>query len=802
MESTIKDLRYAARALVRRPGFAAVAVITLALGIGANTAIFSVVYGVLLRPLDYPQPEQLLVLRESRLRGPVDAQVAPGNFLEWQKQNTVFSDLAAYRTVSYNFSGEGEPERLLAARVSAGLFKMLGAQMLSGREFLTDEDQPGREKVVIISEGLWRRRFGSDANVIGRNLRLSGENFSVVGVVSDRFRLPDQKKRQLWTPIAFTETERELHQAHYFEALGRLKSGVTLDQAQAEMTTIAGRLAETHPTSNKDWTVTLAPVISFTVGDARKILWTLFGAVAFVLLIVCGNVTNLLLARAAARQKEIAIRMAVGGGRLRIIRQLATESLLLAFLGALAGWPLAVWGLKALLAIAPSDLPRLAGVTVDNRALLFTLAITLLTALIFGLFPALQLARTNANQILKDGGSEGSRGTRTQWIGHLLVSAEVAMAIVLLIGGAFWLRSIWEANQRKAGFDEHNGLAVTVQLAETKYTDNQQIARFSEQLVHEVATLPGVQAAGIGRILPVVHELKTGYYLEAQPRPADNDLPLTNYSAVSPDYFKAMGVPLLYGRAFNDRDLAQSPRVAVVSEQMVREAFDGQNPIGKRINVATGPESFREIVGVVGDVRQKGVWGRIEPHVYEPFAQAPTPFMTLVVRTSGEQSALVPAIREKVFALDNELPLQRVFTLDQLLPDSFRELRFATQVLTIFAVVALLLTIMGLYGVVSYSVAQRRREIGIRVALGAQTTDVLRLVLKQGMIFVLIGEIVGIWMADRFSNWISTPVHRVWGIETTFWVVAVLVFLVSLVACYVPARRATKVDPLIALRNE
>lgn len=796
----IRDLRYAARALARRPGFAAVAVITLALGIGANTAIFSVVYGVLLRPLDYPQAEQLVVLRESKLRGPVDAQVAPGNFLEWQRQNTVFSDLGAYRTVSYNFSGEGEPERLLAARVSAGLFKMLGAQMLSGREFLTDEDQPGREKVVIISEGLWRRRFGSDANVVGRNLRLSGENFSVVGVVSDRFRLPDQKKRQLWTPIAFTEIERDLHDAHYFEALGRLKSGVTLDRAQSEVTTIAGRLAQAHPTSNKDWTVTLAPVLGFTVGDARQILWTLFGAVGIVLLIACANVTNLLLARAAARQKEIAIRVAVGAARLRILRQLAIESLLLALLGALAGWPLAVWGLKALLAIGPSDLPRLADVTVDNRALLFTLAITLLTALIFGLVPALQLAKTDANQTLKDGGSEGSRGAGKHYIGHLLISVEVALSIVLLIGGAAGLRSIWKAYQIKPGFDEHNALAVQLQLPEKKYADSQQIARFSEQLAQEVSRLPGVRATGVARILPIAHDLSISYYLEGQPHESEQDLGITNYSAVSADYFKAMGIPLIAGRTFTDRDTQQSPRVAIVSARMVQEAFGNENPIGKRINVQTGPESFREIVGVVGDVWQKGPYDRIRPHVYEPFAQAPASFMSLVVRTSSEPSAVTPAIREKVLALDRELPLQRVFTLDQLMPDSIKQLRFAARVLTLFATVALVLAMIGLYGVVSYAVAQRRREIGIRVALGAQGTDVLRLMLRQGMTYVLLGELVGIVVANSLTQWMRTSFYTIRTMDTTFVTVAVIVFLVALVACYVPARRATQVDPLIILK--
>ena len=795
-----KDIRYALRTLARRPAFTAVAVITLALGIGANTAIFSVVYGVLLRPLDYPEPERLVVLRESQPVKQPDSQIAPGNFLEWQQQNTVFSDLAAYRTVSYNLTGVGDPERLLAGRASAGLFKMFGVQPILGRDFLAEEDQAGREKVVVIGEPLWRRRFNADPNVIGKSIKLSGEHFTVVGVIGD-FRLPDQWPRELWTPIAFTETERNLHHARYFDAIARLKPEVTLDQAQAEMTAIAARLAQTHPNANDGWTIRVAPVLDYSVGDARKFLWTLFASVGIVLLIACANVTNLLLARAAARQKEIAIRVAVGAGRLRIIRQLATESLLLALLGALAGWPLAVWGLKALLAIAPPDLPRLAAVTIDSRALFFTLGLTLLTALCFGLFPALQLAHTNANQNLKDGGSEGHRSAGAGRIGNLLIVAEVAMALVLLIAGTLLVRSLLNAYRVNQGFDERNALAVTVQLSEKKYATSEQIARFSEQLSREVATLPGVTASGVGRILPIVHNLSAGVYLEGQPRERDENLTTTNYSAVSPDYFKAMGIPLLSGRTFTDRDTLDSSRVAIVSRRTVDEFFNGQNPIGKRINVTTGPETFREVVGVVGDVRQKGFGDRIRPHVYEPFAQAPAPFMTLVARASGDPSTLVPAIRSKVLALDPELPLQRVTRLDQIVPDLIRQERFLSAVMSVFAGVALVLAMAGLYGVVSYSVAQRTRELGIRVALGAQVTDVMRLILKQGMSFVLLGEVVGIVVAYWLSEWLRAALFGVTPTDTmTFVTVAVLLFLVALVACYVPARRATKVDPLTALK--
>ena len=797
----IKDVRYAFRALARRPGFTAVAVITLALGIGANTAIFSVVYGVLLRPLDFPQAERLVALREANALKQPDAQIAPGNFLEWQRQNTVFSDIAAYRTVSYNLTGDGDPERLLAGRISAGLFKTLGVQPVVGRDFLAEEDQPGREKVVIIGAGLWQRRFASDPGVVGRSLKLSGEDFTVVGVMPDGFRLADQREREIWTPIAFTENERNLHHARYTEAIARLRPGVTLDQAQAEMTAIAGRLSQEHPAANEGWTVKVAPVLDFAVGDARRILWLLFSAVGLVLLIACANVTNLLLARAATRQKEMAIRVALGAGRLRIVRQLVTESLLLALLGAIAGWPLAVWGLKVLLAVTPADLPRLDAVTIDNRALLFTLAITVITGVIFGLAPALQLANTNANQNLKDGGREGNRGVAGGRIGSLLIAAEVAIAVVLLVGSGLLLRTIWQLRQINPGFDDRNALAVTLQLSEKKYADAARVASFSKQLEQQVVALPGVQATGVARILPIAHDLPAGFYVEGRPREPDNQLPQTNYSAVSGAYFGAMRIPLLAGRVFDDRDDLQSPRVAIVSAELAQRVFPGESAIGKRINVTTGPESFREIVGVVGDVKQKGLAQETRPHVYEPFAQAPDPFMTLVVRTAGNPSAIVPAIRAKVFELDHELPLQRVTTLDKLISSSIRQQRFASAVLSVFAAVALVLALAGLYGVISYSVAQRTRELGIRVVLGAQVTDVVGLVLKQGMTFVLIGEVAGIAGAFALTRLIGGLLFGVSPTDAkTFVTVAVSLFLVALIACYVPARRATKVDPLVALR--
>ena len=791
------------RALLRRPAFTAIAVITLALGIGANTAIFSVVHGVLLQPLPYPESDRLVALRQSNVTttpAQPDAQIAPGNFLEWQRQNTSFTDLAAYRTVSYNLTGDGNPERLLAGRVSVGLFKLLGAQPLWGRDFLAEEDQPGREKVVIISQGLWQRRFGGWGDVLGKSLKLDGEDYAIVGVMPAEFRLPDQRERELWTPIAFKDNEKTLYYARYIDAIGRLKPGVSSGQAQTEMTAIAARLAQDQPAANTGWTIRVTPLLDFVVGDVKKILWVMFGAVALILLIACANVANLLLARATTRQKEMAVRAALGAGRARIMRQLATESLLLALLGAAAAWPLASWGLKALLAAAPADLPRVASVSIDNRALLFTLAVALFTAFLFGLVPAIQVLKFDTNPALKD---QRSRSVTQQRIGNLLIASEVALALMLLIGGGLLLRTVWRLKHVDPGFDERNALAVTLQLPEKKYAGPQQLARFSEQLVQQVTTLPGVEAAGLARILPIVHDLPTGFYFDGYARPKDNELPQTNYSAVSPGYFKAMGIPLIAGRSFTEHDTQEALPVAIVSQTLAQRYFPNGDAIGKRINVNTGPESYREIVGIAGDVKQNGLTKSTRPHTYEPFAQAPNQFMTLIVRSTTDPTSLVPAIRGKVLALDSELPLQRVTTLERVIANSIRQQRFTSIVLSVFAGVALLLAAAGLYGVISYSVAQRTHELGIRVALGAQVKDVMQLVLRQGMTFVIAGEVIGIIGAFALTRLLSGLLFGVTPTDAaTFIAVTAVLTFVALLACYIPARRATKVDPLVALRYE
>jgi putative ABC transport system permease protein len=802
VDTLFKDIQYAIRSLAKRPAFALTAVLTLALGIGANTAIFSVVNGVLLRPLPYADSHQLVALRESNALKQPDSQVAPGNFLDWQQQNSVFSQLETYRTVSYNLTGDGNPERILSARISAGMFRMLGATPILGRDFVEEDDRPGNDKVVMIGEGLWQRRFGGDTTIIGKTLKLNGENFVVVGVVPTTVRLPDQRERELWTPIAFKDTERSLRNARFVEAIGRLKPEVSFTQANAELTAIAGRLAQQYPETNSGWSVRVAPLLDFVVGDSKKTLWVLFIAVALVLLIACANVTNLLLARAVTRRREIAIRTALGAGWPRITRQLVTESLVLSAVGGLLAWPLAHWVIKALLAWAPTDLPRIATVSVDGRTLLFTLGITLLTSLLFGVVPALQMSKVDPNKTLKESGDEGNQGVRQGRLGDLLIAGEVGLALVLLIGSGLLLRTVWGLQRVDPGFDYHNSLAVTVQLSDKHYSDDLKINAFATQLLEQSSTIPGVESAGLARILPIIHDLPVGVYVEGRPREPDSQLPQANYSSVSPDYFEAMRVPLIAGRAFDARDSLNANRVAIVSETFAKRFFPTESPIGKRINVVTGPEAFREIVGVVGDVKQNGIARELRPHAYEPFAQAPNTFMTLVVRTNlSDPTQLVSSIRSKVLEIDRELPLQSVRTLESMLTNSIKQQRFTSAVLAVFAGVALVMAIAGLYGVISYSVGQRTRELGVRLALGAEKGDVLRLVLKRAMWFVVLGEMFGIVAALLLTRLLSGLLFGVTPTDVwTFLVVTVALTIVALVACYIPARRATRVDPLSALR--
>jgi putative ABC transport system permease protein len=800
MNNLVSDLRYGIRMLVKNPGFAAVAVIALALGIGANAAIFSVVNTVLLRSLPYDNPDRLMILRENKLPQFSEFSVSPGNFTDWQKQNTVFEQLAAIGSTAYNFtSGDAEPERLRGARVSATLFEILGAQAALGRTFLNEEDQPG-QNVAILSSSLWKRRFNSDPNLIGQSISLSATSFTVIGVMPASFQFPD-RDTDVWTPNGFTAQLAQAHGAHYLSVIGRLKPGVTVQQANAEMITIAGRLAEQYSGSNAGWSVDVFPMQEYDVRDIKPALLILLGAVALVLLIACANVANLLLARATSRQKEIAIRTALGASRWRVVRQLLTESVVLAVIGGIVGLLLALWGTDLLLALAPQDLPRVKDVALDGRVIAFTLSVTLLTGIVFGLVPALQASRPNLNETLKEGG-RGSTGGHHRVRGSLVIT-EVALALVLLVGAGLLIRSFYRLQQVNPGFNTTNALAVNLSLPGKKYPQADQLTAFYNQLIERVSGLPGVVSVGATQSMPIQSDYLLGFNIQGRPPAAPGEDKSTNYYAVTPDYFRAMGIRLVRGRVFTDQDRKDSPRVAIINEEMAKRYFPDEDPIGKGINVTNGPETFREIVGVVSDVKQYGLAQPSTLQTYEPFLQNPFSGMTLVVRTENNPTALNSAIRSQVLAIDKDQPIARTRPLEQIIYESVAKQRFAMLLLGTFGAVALVLAAVGLYGVMSYAVTQRTHELGIRMALGARTGDVLKLVVSHGLTLALIGVGIGLGGAFALTRLMKSLLFATAATDPlTFAGIAVLLTGVALGACLAPARRAIKVDPMVALRYE
>ena len=788
--------------LLKNPGFTFIAVLTLALGIGANTAIFSVVNSVLLRPLPYADPDGLVRIREVKLPEHPDFSVTPATFLEWQKQNTSFDKMAAYRTTSVNFISGGEPERLRAARVSAGLIGLLGVSPGEGRDFLVEEDQPGRDTVAIISHRLWQRQFGGGPGTVGQTLKLNGTGHTIVGVMPAKYAFPEVET-DVWLPIAFDDDDRQAYGAHYIDVLARLKPASTLQQAQSEMTAIAEQLSKEHADMKAGWTVRVTPMLDYLVGSTKTALLVLLGAVAFVLLIACANVANLMLARAATRQKEIAIRIALGSSRGRIVRQLLTESVLLAVMSGGVALFVAVWGVDALLALAPQNLPRLNDVAIDARVLIFTLGITLATGVIFGLAPGLQASKPDLNETLKDAGRGSSEGSKGHRIRSVLVVSELALSLTLLIGGGLMIRSFWRLQQVNPGFNPSDAIVATVSLAQRKYPEDEQQTAFGTQLVQNISRLPGVRSAAVSNVLPIAQDFVLGVAVEGRPRGSDSELPKTNYFAVSSDYFNAMGIPLLRGRAFDERDNAGAPRVVIINQTMAEKLFPGEDPIGKRIHITMNREIYREIVGIAGDVKQSGLDKETLSQTYEPFLQEPSTFMNLIVRSDRDPANMTAAIRGEVLALDPEQPIARVQTLDKVVANSVAQQRFAMILMGSFAVVAFVLAAVGLYGVMSYSVAQRTHEIGIRMALGAKQSDVLKMVVGQGATLTLAGVAIGLGAAFAVTRLMTSLLFEVTATDPlTFSVIAALLAAVALAASLIPARRATRVDPMVALRYE
>jgi putative ABC transport system permease protein len=805
METLIQDIRYAIRVLLKSPGFTAVALLTLTLGIGANSAIFSVVNAVLLRPLPYEESERLVFITE---RSPVleGMSVAYPNYLDWREQNGVFDNIGVYRRVSFNLTGNGEPERLLGGEVSAELFNALKTKPALGRTFLAEEDVAGANPVVVLSYGLWQRRFGKDTDVIGQTITLNARPHTIIAVMPPDFRFPSGV--DLWVPVGLNADNPSWNRGNHpgLYAIARLKPGVTASQAHAEMDTIAARLEQQYPASNTGNRVTVTPLFNRIVGDIRPALLVLLAAVGFVLLIACANVANLLLARAAARQKEIAVRMALGASRGRLIRQLLTESMILSVTGGALGLLLAVWGTDLLVAISPDNIPRFAEIKLDNRVLGFTAGIALVTGILFGLAPALHASKLNLNEILKEGGRSATAGLRRQRVRSLLVISEVAIALVLLIGAGLLIKSFLRLQQVDPGFNPDNVLTAGIPLPRTKYLEPPKRIAFYEALFSRIAALPGVQAVGAVSELPIEGGSQTYFIVEDRPIPPREEMPLTEYSLVSTGYFKALGLRLLKGREFDERDVRDAPFACIIDENFAEQYWPGQDPIGKRLKYggADPGNPWSTVVGVVANVRYQGL-DQESPRVqlFLPYGQATFLGASLVIRTAGDPSSLASAVRNEVLAIDADLPVFEIRTMNEVLKESVATRRLYMTLLGIFAGVAMVLAAIGLYGVMAYSVTQRTHEIGIRMALGARQRDVLRLVVGQGLVLALEGVVIGLIAAFALTRLMSSLLFAVSATDlSTFVVIALILTGVALGATFIPARRATKVDPMVALRYE
>lgn len=799
----INDLRYAFRQLIKSPGFAAVTILTLALGIGACTAIFSVVNTVLLRPLEYPDPARLVVIRETQLPDFPEFSVSPPNYLDWEKQTKSYENLAAYAGSRINLTGDGEPQQLVGVKATAHYFDVYGVKPALGRTFLPEEDAPGKNHVVVLSYPFWQRVFGGASDVLGRPIQLNGEPYTVVGVAPPGFGLAS--KVDAWMPMAFKpdETANDARGGHYLNVVGRLRPGVTVAQAEAELKVLAAQLATQYPDSNKGWGIFMMPLQDYSVRDVRAVLYTLLGAVGCVLLIACANIANLLLARATARHREISIRAALGASRARLVRQLLTESVLLAVCGGLAGVLLARWGLDALLALAPANLPRMTDIHLNSGVLVFSLALSVLTGLVFGIAPAWLAARADVNEALKQGSRGSTEGGARGRLRSALVVIEVTLALMLLGGAGLLARSFIQLAHVDPGFVPENATVLRLSLPQKKYALPEQQNAFAGALLERVKNLPGVQAAGLTHSMPLVSDYVLGFNIEGRPAIAPSDLPSTNYYAVTPEYFRAMGIRLVRGRVFSAQDDAKAPRVAIINETMARQHFPNEDPIGKRINITNGPDAWREIIGIVGDIKQYGVDKATSNQAYEPFAQVPFSSLNVVIRTSGQPAALLGAIRPTVYAVDKDQPIGTIRPLEEIVADSIARQRFAMTLLTVFSLVALVIAAVGIYGVMAYSVVQRTGEFGIRMALGAQQRDVLRLVLAQGGKLVGLGLLIGLAATLAASRAMGSMLFNTSAQDPlTLGGITLLLGAVALVACLLPASRATKVNPIEALRAE
>lgn len=812
METFFRDLRYSVRMLIKSPAFTAVAVISIALGIGANTTVFSVINAVLLKSLPYKDPSSLVLVwgdTRSETNRRNHNQVSATDVADIRSQASVFEDVATFAGWFPIMSGYGEAERVPAIQVGDGFFKVMQGKPLLGRAFTPEEQQDGKDFVIVLSHGLWQRRFGSDPNIVGRNVDLNGRPYNVVGVMDADFRpLPPSlvaPEGQFYRPVAETYDDSARDERH-LRAIARLKPGVTVEQARAEVGVIAQRLEEQHPETNKYQGAYVATIADEIVGGIRGTLLMVFGAVIFVLLVACANVANLLLARSTVRYKEITIRTAIGAMRSQLIRQLLTESLVLALLGGSLGLLLAIWGTE-LVATAGSQInPMFQGIHVDMRVLGFTFGISILTGLIFGLAPALQISKPNLVESLKESGrGSGPSATRNR-LRSVLVVSEIAMTLVLLVCAGLLIRTVARLRSVDTGFNPKNILAMNIGLPGIKYPKPENVIAFNKQLTERLAALPGVKAAGTTSVLPLSDNFDgRGLLVEDQPKPRGEEITVDLY-VTTPGYLRAMEIPTLSGRAIGEEDTADSLKIALINRTMAGQLWPNQDPLGKRIRFPgseKNPQPWRTVAGVVSDVAQYALDKKPPMQIYIPHTQFPTSFNSIVVKTEAEPTAMIGAIRREILAVDKDQAVFNVTTLEQLMGESILIRRFVMLLLLVFAVLALTLAAVGIYGVMSYVASQRTHEMGIRIALGAQASDVLKLLIGSGMFLALIGVVVGLAGAFALTRLMSGLLFGVSATDAmTFASVSFGLIAVALLACYIPARRATKVDPLVALRYE
>ncbi len=812
MEHLFHDMRYAVRMLLKSPAFTVVAVCSIALGIGVNTLIFSAVNAALLKSLPYKDPESLVLIwgqypKDGAIKD--RSQVSWTDAIDWRNQNSVFEDVTTYTGWNPIFSGDAEAERIPATQVGDGFFNIMKREPLLGRVFTAEEQIDGKDRVIILSYGLWQRRFGGDPNIVGQSVQLNSRPYTIVGVMPADFRpLPVSlvtPEGQFYRPIAETYDEEERDGRH-LRAIARLKPGVSLEQAQTEMTVISKRLEQEHPQSNKDYSVRLTTITDDTVTGIRPTLYALLGAVVFVLLVACANVGNLLLARSASRQKEISIRAALGAGRMQIIRQLLTESVLLSLLGGALGLLFAVWGKSLVESLALEVAPTLTNIEMDFRVVAFTFALSIVTGILFGLAPALHTSKTNLSDALKEGGRQANANPGRNRLRNTLVIAEVAMTLILLVCAGLLIKTVVRLRNVDTGYNSQNILTMSMGLPSAKYPERKDWRAFYKQVVDRIETLPGIKAAGVTSVLPLSNNFDgRGLAVEDFPKPRGEEISVDLY-VTTPNYLKAMEIPLIKGRSIEEQDSESSLQVALINKTMAEELWGEVDPIGKRIKFPgseRNPQPWRTIVGIVSDVSQYGLDQKPPMQIYLPHAQFPTMFNSIIVKTDAEPKALLAAVRNEILAVDKEQAVSEITTMKELMSKSISVRRFIMILLLGFALLALLLAAVGIYGVISYTVVQRTQEIGIRMALGAQATDILKLVVGQSMKITLFGIAIGLVAAAAITIWLDSLLFGVGAHDTpTYCLVALLLLLVALVACFVPARRAAMTDPMDALRYE